>query len=221
MRDNGRMQINLVMLGPPGAGKGTQGYHLRRLWNIPHISTGAILRAAVRDGTALGRQAQAIMEAGGLVDDALMAGIVRERLQEPDAANGFLLDGFPRTLPQAEALDSMIAGRAPLIIIELALSDLDVLKRLAARMVCHDCGVIRQDEGDFPTCHDCGGPLVPRTDDREQVVRGRLEVYHQQTRPLLSYYEARPTFCRIDGARLFDDVATSIVEAVTRAAARR
>jgi adenylate kinase len=220
------MQINLVMLGPPGAGKGTQAYHLRRLWNIPHISTGAILRGAVRDGTELGRQAAAIMEAGGLVDDGLMTGIVRERLQQPDAATGFLLDGFPRTIAQAEALDGMLAegmvgGRAPLIIIELALSDDDVVKRLAARMVCHDCGVIRQDDGEFPTCHDCGGPLVPRTDDREQVVRGRLDTYRQQTVPLLSYYGSRPTFCRIDGAQLFDDVATSIVTAVTQCVARR
>src|SRR6266540_3099125 len=190
------MQLNLVLLGPPGAGKGTQAYHLKRLWGIPHVSTGAILRAAVRDGTALGREAAGIMEAGGLVDDTLMAGIVRERLQEPDAANGFLLDGFPRTIPQAKTLDAMVIGRAPLVIIELALSDADVVKRLAARMVCHDCGVIRQDEGEFPTCHDCGGPLVPRTDDREQVVRGRLEVYRQQTVPLLSYYETRSTFCR-------------------------
>src|SRR5262249_32777784 len=152
-------------LGLPGAGKGTQAYHLRRLWNIPHISTGAILRAAMRDSTELGRQAQAIMEAGGLVDDALITGIVAERLQQPDAANNFLLDGFPRTIPQAEALDTMMAGRAPLIVIELALSDKNVMKRLAARMMCHDCGMIRQDEGEFATCHDCGGPLVPRTDD--------------------------------------------------------
>ncbi len=215
------MQINLVMLGPPGAGKGTQAYHLRRLWNIPHISTGNILRAAVREGTELGRQAAAIMDAGGLVDDGLMTGIVRERLQQPDAANGFLLDGFPRTIPQAEALDGMVGERAPLIIIELALSDDDVVKRLAARMVCHDCGVIRQDDGEFATCHDCGGPLVPRDDDRGQVVRGHLDIYRQQTVPLLSYYQSRPTFCRVDGAQLFDDVATSIVTAVTRCAAPR
>jgi adenylate kinase len=214
------MQLNLVLLGPPGAGKGTQAYHLKRLWGIPHVSTGAILRAAVRDGTPLGLEAASIMEAGGLVDDTLMAGIVRERLQEPDAANGFLLDGFPRTIPQAETLDAMVIGRAPLVIIELALSDADVVKRLAARMVCHDCGVIRQDDGEFPTCHDCGGPLVPRTDDREQVVRGRLEIYRKQTVPLLSYYETRPTFCRVDAAQLFDDVAGSIVEVVTRAVAR-
>jgi adenylate kinase len=220
------MQINLVMLGPPGAGKGTQAYHLRRLWNIPHISTGAILRAAVRDGTALGRQAAAIMDAGGLVDDGLMTGIVRERLQQPDAATGFLLDGFPRTIPQAEALDGMLGEgvlgeRTSLIIIELALSDDDVVKRLAARMVCHDCGVNRQDDGEFATCHDCGGPLVPRVDDKEQVVRGRLDIYRRQTMPLLSYYESRPTFCRIDGNQLFDDVAANIVTAVTRAAAVR
>jgi adenylate kinase len=215
------MQLNLVLLGPPGAGKGTQAYHLKRLWGIPHISTGAILRAAVREGTPLGLEAASIMEAGGLVDDTLMAGIVRERLQEPDVAHGFLLDGFPRTIPQAETLDAMVSGRAPLIVIELALSDLEVVKRLAARMVCHDCGVIRQDDGEFPTCHDCGGPLVPRTDDREQVVRGRLDVYRQQTVPLLTYYERRPTFCRVDAARLFDDVAANIIEAVTRAAGRR
>jgi adenylate kinase len=220
------MQINLVMLGPPGAGKGTQAYHLKRLWNIPHISTGSILRAAVREGTDLGRQAAAIMEAGGLVDDGLMTGIVRERLQQPDVTPGFLLDGFPRTIAQAEALDGMLGDgilgkRAPLIILELALSDDDVVKRLAARMVCHDCGVNRQDDGEFATCHDCGGPLVPRADDKEQVVRGRLEIYRQQTVPLLSYYESRPTFCRIDGAQLFDTVATSIVTAVTRCADRR
>ena len=214
------MQINLVMLGPPGAGKGTQAYHLKRLWGIPHISTGNILRAAVREGTPLGQQAASVMEAGGLVDDALMAGIVRERLQQPDVARGFLLDGFPRTIPQAEVLETIVADRDPLIIVEIALSNENVVKRLAARMVCHDCGVIRQDEGEFATCHDCGGPLVPRTDDREQVVRGRLDVYRQQTVPLLSYYQSRPTFCRVDGARLFDDVASEIVAAVTRAYGR-
>ena len=100
-------------------------------------------------------------------------------------------------------------------------SDSSWTKRLAARMVCHDCGVIRQDEGEYATCHDCGGPLVPRTDDREQVVRGRLDVYRPQTMPLLTYYESRATFCRVDGAQLFDDVASSIVAAVTRAAALR
>ncbi len=214
------MSLNLVMLGPPGAGKGTQATHLGRRWKIPHISTGAMLRDAVRAGTALGRQAEAVMAAGGLLDDGLMTGIVEARLAEPDAANGFLLDGFPRTIPQADALDRLLVGRAPLVILELMLSDSAVVKRLASRMICTDCGVNRQDDGEFPTCHDCGAPLVPRADDREQVVRNRLDVYRKQTAPLVSYYEKRPTYCRVDGARLFDDVAADVVRAVGAAVAR-
>lgn len=211
------MPLNLVMLGPPGAGKGTQATHLRRRWKIPHISTGAMLRDAVREGTPLGREAEAIMAAGGLLDDGLMTDIVVARLAEADAVRGFLLDGFPRTIPQAGSLDRLLADRTPLIVLELMLSDDDVVKRLASRMICTDCGVNRQDDGEFPTCHDCGGPLVPRVDDREQVVRNRLEIYRKQTAPLVSYYEGRPTFCRVDGARLFDDVAVDVVRALEQA----
>lgn len=213
------MTVNLVMLGPPGAGKGTQAAHLRRRWNIPHISTGAMLRDAVRAGTPLGREVKGVMASGGLIDDALMTRLVESRLQEPDAMRGFLLDGFPRTIPQAAALDALVVGRAPLVIVELALADDAVIKRLASRLVCTDCGVNRQDDGDFATCHDCGGPLVPRSDDREQVVRTRLEVYRKQTAPLVSYYEPRPTFCRVNGAQLFDDVAADLVRGVERAMA--
>jgi adenylate kinase len=214
------MQVNLVMLGPPGAGKGTQAAHLRRRWQIPHISTGAMLREAVKAGTPLGRQVEGIMAAGGLVDDGLMTRIVEMRLERPDVARGFLLDGFPRTIPQAASLDSLVAaGRSPLIIVEVALADEAVVKRLASRLVCTDCGVNRQDDGDYPTCHDCGGPLVPRSDDREQVVRARLEVYRKQTAPLVSYYQTRPTFCRVNGAQLFDYVAADIVRSVERALA--
>jgi adenylate kinase len=211
------MSLTLVMLGPPGAGKGTQALHLRRRWNIPHISTGAMLRDAVRAGTALGREVESLMASGGLVDDALITRLVDTRLREPDAARGFLLDGFPRTIPQAVALDTLVGNRAPLVVLELALSDADVVKRLASRLVCTDCGINRQDDGEFATCHDCGGPLVPRTDDREQVVRNRLLVYRKQTAPLVSYYESRPTFCRVNGARLFDYVAADIVRAVEQA----
>jgi adenylate kinase len=208
------MELNLVMLGPPGAGKGTQARQLRRRWNIPHISTGAMLREAVQAGTPLGREVAAIMETGGLIDDEVITRVVTERLAQPDTKRGFLLDGFPRTIPQARALDEIVAGRAPLIIIEIVLSQAEVIRRLASRMVCAECGTNATGEGE--ACHDCGGPLVPRADDREQVVINRLEVYRNQTEPLVKYYGERPTYCRIDGARLPDDVTADIITSVER-----
>jgi adenylate kinase len=208
------MELNLVMLGPPGAGKGTQARQLRRRWNIPHISTGAMLREAVQAGTPLGREVAAIMETGGLIDDEVITRVVTERLAQPDTKRGFLLDGFPRTIPQARALDEIVAGRAPLIIIEIVLSQAEVIRRLASRMVCAECGTNATGEGE--ACHDCGGPLVPRADDREQVVINRLEVYRNQTEPLVKYYGERPTYCRIDGARLPDDVTADIIRSVER-----
>ena len=207
-----------MMLGPPGAGKGTQARQLRRRWDIPHISTGAMLREAVQAGTPLGREVAAIMESGGLINDEVITRVVTERLEQPDTSNGFLLDGFPRTIPQAEALDQMVDGRAPLIVIDIVLSEAEVIRRLASRMVCAECGTNATGEGD--RCHDCGGPLVPRVDDREQVVVNRLKVYREQTEPLVRYYGERPTYCRIDGARLPDDVTDDIIGAVEAAASR-
>src|SRR4029077_3271896 len=172
------MELNLVMLGPPGAGKGTQARQLRRRWNIPHISTGAMLREAVQAGTPLGREVAAIMETGGLIDDEGITRVVTERLAQPDTKRGFLLDGFPRTIPQARALDEIVTRRAPLIIIEIVLSQAEVIRRLASRMVCASCATNATGEGE--ACHDCGGPLAPRADDREQVVINRLEVYRNQ-----------------------------------------
>jgi adenylate kinase len=206
------MELNLVMLGPPGAGKGTQARQLRRKWDIPHISTGAMLREAVAAGTPLGREVAGIMESGGLINDALITRVVTERLAQPDTKAGFLLDGFPRTIPQAESLDRIVADRAPLIIIDVVLSEAEVIRRLASRMVCAECGANAIGEGS--RCHDCGGPLVPRADDREQVVLNRLQVYREQTEPLVEYYGRRPTYCRIDGARLPDDVTADIIRAV-------
>jgi len=203
-----------VLLGPPGAGKGTQATHLQRVWGIPHISTGAMLRDAVRQQTPLGQKVESVMASGGLIDDRLITGIVRERLQETDCRGGFLLDGFPRTVPQARALDRLIVGRAPLVILEIACPDDDILRRLASRVVCSECGQNAQEEGDFATCHDCGGPLVQRKDDEEAVVRNRLHVYRDQTAPLIDYYQERPTFCRVDGAQLFDAVSGDIVRAL-------
>ena len=208
------MTLNLVMLGPPGAGKGTQAVRLARTWSIPHISTGVILREAVKAETPLGLQVKATMEAGGLVDDETITRIVCERLDQPDARRGFLLDGFPRTVAQAEALDAFMRDRSALVIVEVALSEEEVLHRLAARMICSECGINAQDEGEDPRCHDCGGRLVPRADDKEAVVRNRLAVYRRQTEPLVQYYEPRPTFRRIDGARLVDEVTADILAAV-------
>src|SRR6185503_8533917 len=206
------MELNLVMLGPPGAGKGTQARQLRRKWNIPHISTGAMLRDAVQAGTPLGREVAAIMESGGLINDEVITRVVTERLAYPDTQAGFLLDGFPRTIPQAQSLDQIVAGRSPLIIVEIVLTEAEVIRRLASRMVCAECGTNATGEGE--ACHDCGGPLVPRADDREQVVLNRLQVYRNQTEPLVRYYGERPTYCRIDGARLPDDVTADIITAV-------
>ncbi len=208
------MALNFVLLGPPGAGKGTQAVRLARAWGIPHISTGTMLREAIRADSALGRSVKAVTESGGLIDDELIAEVVRERLSAPDARHGFLLDGFPRTVPQAETLDALNAGGAALVIVEIVLSEAEVLRRLAARMICSECGTNAQDDADFSTCHDCGGALVPRADDAEQVVRNRLDVYRRQTVPLVEYYGQRPTFCRIDGAQMVDDVTRAIMQAV-------
>jgi adenylate kinase len=208
------MALHLVLLGPPGAGKGTQAVRLARGWGIPHISTGTMLREAVKSESPLGRQVKAVIESGGLIDDRLITEVVQQRLMSPDALDGFLLDGFPRTVPQAAALDEMSGSRAPLVIVEIALSESEVLRRLAARMICAECGTNAQDDEEFATCHDCGGALVLRADDAEQVVRNRLAVYRQQTVPLVDYYGGRSTFCRVDGAQLVDHVTAAIQSAV-------
>ena len=207
----------MVMLGPPGAGKGTQARQLRRRWGIPHISTGAMLRDAVQSSTPLGRQVASIMEQGGLIDDEVITQVVRERLGETDTTGGFLLDGYPRTIPQAEALDVLTATRAPLVVVEIVLTEAEVVRRLASRLVCIECGTNAQDAGEEATCHDCGGRLVPRADDREQVVLNRLQVYRTQKAPLVEFYRRRPTFLQIDGAQLPDDVTADIIRAVERA----
>jgi len=210
------VEINVVLLGPPGAGKGTQAAQLARRWRIPHISTGAMLREAVQSGTPLGLQVQEIMERGGLIDDGLITEVVRARLERPDTRPGFLLDGYPRTVPQGRALDDFMAGKTPLTIVEIVLSEAEILRRLAARMICSECGVNSQDDRDYANCVNCGGRLVPRADDAEEVVRNRLAVYHRQTAPLVDFYGARPTYCRVEGAQLADAVTEEILDAVAR-----
>ncbi len=215
------MALNLVMLGPPGAGKGTQAKRLAAARGIPHISTGDMLRAAVAEGTELGRRAQAIMASGALVGDDIIIGVVRERLAKPDAARGFVLDGFPRTVPQAEALDGVLAGNDPLVVIEVAVADEELVRRLTSRRVCSACGA----NADVPArgervperCARCGGALTQRADDREEVIRERLRVYARDTRPLVEYYGGRPTFRRVDGAQAPDAVARDLETAVEAA----
>ena len=202
------------MFGPPGAGKGTQAARLARMWAIPHISTGALLREAVRAETPLGREVKAVIAGGGLVIDALMTRVVRERLEHPDTQMGFLLDGYPRTVAQAQALDEFVSA---LVIIELFVPESEVLRRLASRMVCAECGANAQDDRDFSSCHNCGGPLIPRVDDTEAVVRTRMDVYRTRTEPLVAFYGTRATFRRINGDQLADAVTADIVRGVEEA----
>ena len=235
------MALNLIILGPPGAGKGTQAERFARQWKIPKISTGDILREAVNAGTGIGLRAKAIMARGELVGDDVMIEIVRERLDRPDALGGFILDGFPRTVAQATALDAIMAGRGPLIIIDIAVAEAELVRRLGSRTICQACGV---DAGSFAEaignpaekviltpesvagaaartgpqrCRRCGGRLVQRTDDNADVVRERLKVYHRQTEPLVEYYRVRPTFRSIDGAQSSDRVAADLAEAIEAA----
>ena len=204
------------MLGPPGAGKGTQAERFAREHGIPKVSTGDILRDAVHSGTELGRAVKAVMERGELVGDELMIGIVRERLTRPDAMAGFVLDGFPRTVPQAGALDRIIEGRGPLVVIDIVVPEDVLLRRLAARRICGTCGVNAPIEW-TTTCEKCGGALVHRTDDSDGIVAGRLKVYHRETRPIVEFYSERPTFRTIDGNQP-PDVVTASMDAAIREA---
>ena len=215
--------INLVVLGPPGAGKGTQGVEFARRHAIPQISTGDILREAVRSGSEFGRRAKATMDAGGLVDDELMIAIVRDRLGRQDVAAGFVLDGFPRTVAQATALDEIMAGRPPLIVIDIAVPDDALVARLARRRVCGQCGQATSVDLSSPgsRCDRCGGELLLRSDDAESVVRERLRVYADATRPLVDYYSVRPSFRAVDGDQSPASVGSALAAAVETVLADR
>jgi adenylate kinase len=213
------MALNLIMLGPPGAGKGTQAERFAKGRGIPKISTGDILREAVKAGTPLGVQAKAIMDRGELVGDDVMIGIVRERLGRADALPGFILDGFPRTVAQAAALDAIMAGRDPLIVIDIAVPEDDLVRRLASRRICESCGLNAEGEAAAKgTCQRCGGRLKQRADDTEAVVRERLRVYHRNTAPLIDYYRARPTYRSIDGTQHPERVAAALAAAIDTSA---
>jgi adenylate kinase len=210
--------MNIIMLGPPGAGKGTQAERLAKQRRLPKISTGDILRQAVQAGTPLGRVARAAMESGNLVGDDVVIGIVRERLDWDDALKGFVLDGFPRTVVQATALDCMISSRGPLVVLDIVVPEDVLVQRLAARRICASCGANATVDS-ARTCAKCGGALVARSDDGAGIVRERLKVYQRQTKPLVDYYSSRDTFRSIDGNQAADVVTAAIDQAISEAVA--
>ena len=206
--------LNVIMLGPPGAGKGTQAERFARVREVPKISTGDILREAVQTDSDVGRAARATMEAGSLIGDDIMIGIVRERLDRDDARGGFVLDGFPRTVVQATALDQMINGRGPLVVVDIVVPEDVLVRRLATRRICSKCGTNAAVEW-TGACQKCGGALIARMDDGVEVVRERLKVYQRQTKPLVDYYSTRPTFRSVDGNQPPDAVTAQLDVAVT------
>jgi len=212
--------MRLVLVGPPGAGKGTQAEFIASTLSIPKISTGDIFRANVSQGTPLGLEAKRYMDAGGLVPDEVTINMVRGRLAEADAADGFLLDGFPRTVPQAEALDKMLGdeGVALDLVMELVVEFDEVIRRLSGRRNCHGCKKIWHVEFDRPTkdgvCDNCGGDLYQRDDDKPETIAERLRVYERDTAPLVDYYGAQGKLVGIDATGPVEDVTARAMEAL-------
>jgi adenylate kinase len=213
--------MRIILLGPPGAGKGTQAVRIVERWGIPHISTGDILRANVREGTPLGTEAKRYMDAGDLVPDEVIIGMVGERLAEPDTAAGFLFDGFPRTVPQARALEALVNERdTPIdVVLRLVVDHDDVVTRLTGRRTCSQCGRIFHVVTEPPTvegrCDGCGGEIVQRDDDREEVVLNRLEVHRTQTAPLEDFYFERGVLRDIRAVGTVDEVTARAIEVLS------
>ncbi len=208
--------MDVILLGPPGAGKGTQAKMMIEKWRIPQVSTGDILRAAVREGTQLGLEAKGFMDEGGLVPDSVVIGIIEERIKEPDAADGFILDGFPRTIAQAEALEKILSDNDRKIehVISIEVDDEELVTRLTGRRMCKSCGesfhMVFNQPSVENVCDACSGELYQRDDDQEDTIRQRLEVYHDQTSPLIEYYRERGGLREVDGAGSISDIFDQI-----------
>jgi adenylate kinase len=209
-------ELNLVLLGPPGSGKGTQGERLNEDLRLPYYATGDILRAAVREETELGRTAKEYMDRGDLVPDEVIVGVIAERIDSSEALDGFILDGFPRTTPQAEALDAKLGelGRAVTAVLLIDVADDEVVRRLGGRRTCEANGHVFHVEFEPPeqegVCDIDGSSLIVRDDDKPEVIRKRLETYHEKTEPLVSYYDTRSVLRRIQGEAAPEEVAEQI-----------
>ena len=214
--------MRLVLVGPPGAGKGTQAQFIASHFAVPKISTGDIFRTNVSDGTDLGLEARKYMDAGDLVPDEVTIGMVKERLSHDDTSEGFLLDGFPRTVQQAVVLDDMLAGRdvGLDVVLELVVDDEEVVRRLSGRRTCRRCGHVWHLDFDPPAtdgiCDRCGGELFQRDDDSELTIRHRLEVYADQTSPLIGYYGDRGLLSGVDATGPVEDVTERAINALRR-----
>jgi adenylate kinase len=210
--------MKLILLGPPGAGKGTQAKTLVERLSVPQISTGDILRAAVKEGTPMGVKAKGFMDAGELVPDAVVVGIVEERLQKEDCASGFILDGFPRTVPQADALSETLSALNKELdaVVSLEVDTEALVSRLAGRRTCKACGagyhIEFEPSQQAGICDKCGGELIQRDDDKEETIRNRMSVYLDQTLPLVNYYEETGVLARVDGMLPIDEVRAAIFD---------
>lgn len=219
------MSIRLIFLGPPGAGKGTQASRLARELGVPHVATGDMLREAAQQGMRLGLEARRYMDRGALVPDEVVIGLVGERLGQADAASGWLLDGFPRTVPQAEALDALLRQRGLDVdrVVFFRVPDAELLRRVTGRRVCRQCGtafhLVFNPPAQAGCCDRCGGPLYQREDDAESAVAHRLEVYVNQTEPLLDYYRRRNLLAEVSGEGTVDQVTAAIRACLRRVTA--
>lgn len=210
--------MKIIMLGAPGAGKGTQAKQIAAKYSIPHISTGDIFRANIKNGTKLGKKAKTYMDQGALVPDELTCDLVMDRIQQDDCKNGFVLDGFPRTIPQAEALDNALKAIGDKVdfAIDVEVPDENIVRRMGGRRACVGCGatyhVVYNPTKEEGTCDTCGGELIVRDDDKPETVLSRLEVYHNQTQPLIDYYKEQGILKSVDGTVDMKDVFKAIVE---------